>query len=129
MPLQETTKVGIHDGLQTRGRTGTWTTRVIYISGTSIATLIAAGIAANVPEYARHCIDELNERRKERFVLWAMHGKIFGARAEKRNDYHYVQPWTFWEERFRGGRWRGYDYPEDDAENVVVALSYIISRV
>ncbi|KAK3366685.1 peptidase S8/S53 domain-containing protein [Lasiosphaeria ovina] len=101
----------------------------IFISGTSFATPVAAGIAANVLEYARHHIDDLNERRKERLYSVPCMEKIFETMSEKHGDCLYVQPWTFWEERIRDGWWKGKYYPEDDPENVASALSYIVPCV
>jgi len=98
----------------------------IYISGTSFATPVAAGIAANVLEYARRHIHDLNEDRKKELYSGPCMKRIFRAMSQKRGDYHYVQPWTFWEERIRGGWWGGNEYPQGHYGNVSLALKHII---
>ncbi|KGO53349.1 Peptidase S8/S53, subtilisin/kexin/sedolisin [Penicillium expansum] len=100
----------------------------IYISGTSFATPIAAGIAANVLEYARHRVDNLTETRKERLYSGGCMKKVFEAMSSKRGDCHYVQPWTFWNERFRGGWWRNTHFPIDNPDNIGEALKQIIAE-
>ena len=102
--------------------------REVYISGTSFATPIAAGIAANILEYARLHIDELDEDRKKRLYSGPCMRRIFTALSQERNGYHYVQPWTFWEQRMDGGEWDGNDYPRGDpnGDNVAQALLHIV---
>ncbi|KAF8855673.1 hypothetical protein BDZ45DRAFT_727983 [Acephala macrosclerotiorum] len=95
----------------------------MYISGTSFATPIAAGIAANVMEFARHRVDNLNEERKKRLYSAGCMKQIFKAMSDKRGDYYYVQPWTFWDDRFRGGWWKNRDLPPNDPENIGLALN------
>ncbi|KIX05940.1 uncharacterized protein Z518_03914 [Rhinocladiella mackenziei CBS 650.93] len=99
----------------------------VYISGTSFATPIAVGIAANVMEYARRRVDDLNEERKKRLYSAGCMKQIFRAMSDKRGDYYYVQPWTFWNDRIRGGRWRNRDFPINDPDNIGLALKYIIT--
>jgi subtilisin family serine protease len=103
---------------------------VEYISGTSFATPIAAGIAANVLEFLRNQAHiDLHEKRMERLYTADSMRKIFEAMSEKRGDYYYVQPWLFWEEAVRGGRspkWNNEDFPQDEPENIGNALMSII---
>jgi len=54
---------------------------------------------------------------------------MFETMSENIKDFQYVKPWIFWEERLRGGRWSGYNYPEGDPDNVALALGHIIARI
>lgn len=67
----------------------------VFVSGTSYATPIAAGIAANVLEFARHKLN-LTPKQRERLGSGACMKEIFKTMAEERGDYRYVQPWTRW---------------------------------
>lgn len=98
----------------------------VYISGSSFATPIAAGIAANVLEFARHRL-ELSQSRKDR--LYSYHGmvKILKGMSYHRGDYDFLHPLDFWEEAIRGGDWKGLlVLPPDNPENICKVLDYIL---
>ncbi|KAL7928162.1 hypothetical protein V8C35DRAFT_318778 [Trichoderma chlorosporum] len=63
----------------------------IYISGTSYATAIAAGIAANVLEFARHKRWSDGERELL-YSSWGM-SLLFKKMSDKRQGYRYIKPW------------------------------------
>ena len=70
--------------------------RHVYVSGTSFATPIAAGIAANVLEFARNELP-LTYSQKERLYSSVCMAKIFHTMSsDSGGGYRYVQPWTFW---------------------------------
>lgn len=66
-------------------------------SGTSYATPIAAGIAANVMEYTRHHM-RLSERNKTELYSPKGMADIFYLMRQPRGGYGYIQPWDFWRE-------------------------------
>lgn len=76
-----------------------WKKKPVYISGTSFATPIAAALAADVLEFARHTCD-LSEHQQE--VLYHFDGvrQILGLmvddKAEPRGGYDYVMPFHLW---------------------------------
>jgi hypothetical protein len=72
----------------------------VYISGSSFATPIVAGIAANVLEFSRHKLN-LNQTRKD--ILYSHLGmtKILKAMSSRRGDYDFLHPLRFWEEKTR----------------------------
>jgi len=109
---------------------GTW--KDIYLSGTSFATPIAAGIAANVLEFARYRLD-LNQRRKDRLFSHDGMKKIFKAMSTRKGEYHYVQPWTFWDKAFQGdwGNQKELELSHDDPENkenICRVLEFIVGK-
>jgi hypothetical protein len=101
-----------------------------YISGTSFATPIAAGIAANILEFARYRLD-LNTRRKDRLFSHDGMRKIFREMSTRRGDYHYVQPWTLWEEAYKGdwGNPKDVELTPNDPENIRKVLEFIIGKI
>ncbi len=70
----------------------------VYISGTSYATPIAAGIAANVLEFARHNITLSEGERELLYSSWGM-SLIFQEMCEKRMGYDYVFPWKIFDDK------------------------------
>lgn len=68
------------------------------LSGTSFATPIAAGFAANILAVVDHLVwhGKLNE--SDRNVACSQEGmsKIFSSMAQERDDYDYVTPWWKW---------------------------------
>ncbi|KAI8663494.1 hypothetical protein NCS57_00950600 [Fusarium keratoplasticum] len=98
----------------------------VYISGSSFATPIAAGIAANVLEFARQEL-EMNEGKK--WLLYSHHGmtKILKAMSGQRGDYDFVHPLALWEEAFHGGDWRGLHLPRDNSKNIRKVLNFILA--
>lgn len=73
-----------------------WKSEKVYISGTSYATPVAAGLAAMVLEYAK-CKLEMTDVQR-----WWLHScdgmrTVMRLMVEKRDGYDYVAPWTFWE--------------------------------
>lgn len=97
----------------------------VYISGSSFATPIAAGIAANVLEFARHRL-ELSQPKKNR--LYSHHGmvKILKEMSCHRGDYDFLHPLDFWRKAIRGGDWKGKILPSDNSENICEVLDYIL---
>jgi hypothetical protein len=67
----------------------------VYISGTSFATPIAAGIAANVLEFARHRLN-LTVNQRKLLCSGGCMKKVFREMMGKRGGYGYIQPWTLW---------------------------------
>ncbi|KAH8746531.1 peptidase S8/S53 domain-containing protein, partial [Diaporthe sp. PMI_573] len=64
----------------------------IHVSGTSFATLIAAGIAANILKFARHKLS-LNPDQKKRLYSVVCMAKIFSKMLVKMGDHAYIQLW------------------------------------
>ncbi|PKK40870.1 hypothetical protein CI102_14889, partial [Trichoderma harzianum] len=94
-----------------------------YISGSSFATPIAVGIAANVLEFARHRL-KLNGWKKD--VIYSHPGmtKILKAMSCRRGEYDFVHPLSFWEEALEGSIWK---LPHNDPQNICEILTRIIS--
>lgn len=94
-----------------------------YISGSSFATPIAAGIAANVLEFARYRL-KLNGWKKD--VIYSHPGmtKILKAMSRRRGEYDFVHPLTFWDEALEGSIWK---LPPNDPQNICEILTNIIS--
>jgi hypothetical protein len=68
-----------------------WKNQEVFKSGTSFATIVAAGIAASILEFANlKC--KLSD--KEMVILYGRSGMvaIFNAMSEERDGYDYVQP-------------------------------------
>ncbi|KAF4440432.1 extracellular serine protease [Fusarium austroafricanum] len=79
-----------------------WKGKDVFISGTSFSTPIAAALAADVLEFARHKCS-LSEHQQE--VLYHFEGVRQMVRlmveqgAAARNGYHYVMPFHLWTAR------------------------------
>ncbi|PNP56272.1 hypothetical protein THARTR1_03797 [Trichoderma harzianum] len=91
----------------------------IHISGSSFATPIAAGIAANVLEFARHRL-QLNEMKKDEIYSHRGMTKILKAMSCRRGEYDYVHPLAFWEAAFPGGAWDGRMLPHNNPLNSIL---------
>ncbi|KAM0430013.1 hypothetical protein ACHAPT_006019 [Fusarium lateritium] len=63
-----------------------------YISGTSYATAIGAGIAANVLEVAKKDPRLWDDGKGWPCSSWGM-SRVFGSMSEEREGYRYVMPW------------------------------------
>jgi hypothetical protein len=78
-----------------------WDGKSVYKSGTSYATPILAGIAANVLDYAAHAVSKGRlvqttfDRIRERDGM----AKIFHFMSRKIVDHYYVTPWGMWGEK------------------------------
>ncbi|QYT06299.1 Peptidase_S8 domain-containing protein [Trichoderma simmonsii] len=96
-----------------------------YISGSSFATPIVAGIAANVLEFARHRL-QLNDWKKD--VIYSHPGmtKVLKAMSRRRGEYDFVHPLAFWEEVIRGCVWEGRRLRPKNQENICFVLESII---
>ncbi|RYP31605.1 hypothetical protein DL766_004319 [Monosporascus sp. MC13-8B] len=102
---------------------GEWEHR--YISGTSFATPIAAGIAANVLEFAKQKLC-MPKRRRDRFFSHDGVKKIFAAMSAQTGYCHYVQPWSLWDIALKG-KWEGLkDMDQGDPKNICKILEFII---
>ncbi|KAH8600194.1 peptidase S8/S53 domain-containing protein, partial [Bisporella sp. PMI_857] len=73
-----------------------WDDKDVLKSGTSFATPIAAGIAANMMEYTRHNI-KLSARNMEDFYSPKGMVDLFQLLRQKKGDYGYIQPWFLWD--------------------------------
>ena len=100
----------------------------MYISGTSFSTPIAAGMAANVLEFARHRL-KLSEWEQPRFYSHNGMRKILAEMAvRQQNGYDYLRPWRLWEEAFEGtwGDKEKLDLFPGDPENICEVLRFIV---
>jgi hypothetical protein len=100
----------------------------VYISGSSFATPIAAGIGANVLEFARHRLN-LDGWMKSRFYSHDGMTKILKAMSGPRGDYDFVHPLLLWEEAYRGGVWREQRQlflPPRESTNICKVLNFIV---
>ncbi|KAL8294203.1 hypothetical protein RB597_008037 [Gaeumannomyces tritici] len=84
----------------------------VWISGTSYATPIAAGIAANVLEFARHHA-ELTSGERELLYSWFGMSRIFRAMSDVRKDYDYITPWKMFN-------------PKHDTQTIVECIKEIL---
>lgn len=64
----------------------------VYLSGTSYSTPVAAGFAANVLQYIRHCPGLSTKDIKKASSRVGMKSILF-AMSESRDQYNYVTPW------------------------------------
>lgn len=74
-----------------------WAGNDVWKSGTSFAAPIAAGIAANILEFASHHLHDLSD--DDRRWLYSSRGMraVFRRMASRRGDYDYVRPWKLWQ--------------------------------
>ncbi|KAL8377826.1 hypothetical protein RB595_008486 [Gaeumannomyces hyphopodioides] len=85
----------------------------VWISGTSYATPIAAGIAANVLEFARHHA-EMTPGEREGLYSWFGMSRIFQAMSDVRSDYDYITPWKMFD-------------PKHDTQTIVKCIMKILN--
>ncbi|RMJ15841.1 hypothetical protein CDV36_004482 [Fusarium kuroshium] len=69
-----------------------------YISGTSFAAAIGAGIAANILEFARRDPEMRDRERWLLFSSWGM-SRVLRSMSSKRGGYRYVRPWKLFDGR------------------------------
>lgn len=91
-----------------------WKGDDVFKSGTSYATPIAAALAANVLEFARHRCD-LDEYEQE--LLYEFDGvcKVLKLMAEERQGYSYIMPHHLWNN-------------ENREEDIVRKINNIVGR-
>jgi hypothetical protein len=97
-----------------------WNKKTVHKSGTSFATPIAAGIACNILEFARHELPNLTPER--RYWLYSYKGmvRVFGRMSKKRGDYCYLSPWRKHKQEIKRQRdtgvWEGREDGTVDSE-------------
>lgn len=78
-----------------------WNNKIVYKSGTSFAAPLAAGIAANVLDYARHSVEKGHlEHHKLKFLTENGGMRRFFAKllSVQMGELQYVAPWHLWSE-------------------------------
>jgi subtilisin family serine protease len=80
------------------GISSSWNGDEVFLSGTSFATPVAAGIAANILAFIDHQADDgnINESQRRNAHSCAGMREIFGAISVSRSGYDFVAPWTSW---------------------------------
>lgn len=76
-----------------------WNKKVVYKSGTSFAAPVAAGIAANVLDYAAYSVEQgkLSLQKAKNLREGDGMKKLFTQLLSiKRQGYRYVAPWHLW---------------------------------
>ncbi|RSM19538.1 hypothetical protein CDV31_001698 [Fusarium ambrosium] len=76
-----------------------------YISGTSYATAIGAGIAANVLDFVRRDPKLWEDEKGWLNSSWGM-SRVFRRMSEERRGYRYVTPWKLFDGRPEEEVWR-----------------------
>ncbi|KAI8712716.1 Peptidase-S8 domain-containing protein [Fusarium sp. LHS14.1] len=76
-----------------------------YISGTSYATAIGAGIAANVLDFASRDPKLWDDEKGWLYSSWGM-SRVFRRMSEERRGYRYVTPWRLFDGRPEEEVWR-----------------------
>ncbi|RTE85326.1 hypothetical protein BHE90_000079 [Fusarium euwallaceae] len=76
-----------------------------YISGTSYATAIGAGIAANVLDFVRRDPKLWEDEKGWLNSSWGM-SRVFRRMSEERRGYRYVTPWRLFDGRPEEEVWR-----------------------
>jgi len=72
----------------------------VFISGTSYATPIAAGIAANVLEFASYQLhNQLSSGEREILFAYLGMSRLFEKMSETRSEYDYIMPWKLFNGR------------------------------
>ncbi|CZR58461.1 uncharacterized protein PAC_08353 [Phialocephala subalpina] len=100
-----------------------WKRETVIKSGTSFATPIAAGIAANVLEFARHHLTEIYDRNKyERLCSYSGMRQMFICMSSPRGDYDYVSPWKIFPQQ-KAGRGQVEDHIKEICDNIRMLLN------
>lgn len=84
----------------------------VWISGTSYATPVAAGVAANVLEFMQHHA-EMSSGDRELLHSWFGMSRIFKAMSTERGGYDYIAPWRMFD-------------PKHDPQTVVMLILRIL---
>lgn len=84
----------------------------VWISGTSYATPIAAGVAANVLEFMQY-YDKMRSGERELLYSWSGMSRIFEAMSTERGGYEYIAPWRMFD-------------PKHDPQTVVMLILRIL---
>lgn len=74
-----------------------WKGQTVFKSGTSFATPVAAGIAANVLEFAG-CRGHLSPGNMRRLKKFEGMGAVLEDMCTERDGYDYLQPQNLWAE-------------------------------
>jgi len=85
----------------------------VWVSGTSYATPVAAGVAANVLEFMQHHA-EMSSGEREFLYSWFGMSRIFEAMSTERGDYDYITPWRMFD-------------PKHDPQTVVKLIRRILN--
>lgn len=74
-----------------------WRKEEVWKTGTSFATPIAAGFAANILQFAQDECNGVTESNKEKLSEKSGMEAMFQAMSHKRDDYEFVHPGGLWE--------------------------------
>ncbi|KAM3505003.1 hypothetical protein MY11210_008140 [Beauveria gryllotalpidicola] len=132
-PLSSNASVGREEYFATLGldipikeHFATTRSQLVYASGVSYATPIAAGIAANMLEILRHeASQRVNDVKK-----WFYNGRyvkaLFKAMGQKEHRCCFVQPWTFWHQITSvDSRYRDVQLRSGDERNIIRVLELL----
>ena len=82
------------------GVKSSWKNETVYVSGTSYATPVAAGLATMILGYAR-CKVEMTDAQEKWLHSCDGMRTIMRLMVERRDGYDYVAPWQFWKPETR----------------------------
>ena len=99
-----------------------WDGKTVLKSGTSFATPIAAGIAANVLDFGRHHLtDDDDQIKYKRLCSYSGMRLMFKCMSSRRGDYDYVSPWKVFSSL--SGDLKTEDYIQKICENMRSVLN------